>query len=378
MKSIQRFGIWMVILLLLMAVGCSNGGTDPGNGDDNGNGNNGNGDDVLLTVEELFPMENDVRYVYEGSGNEYASFYTVVDYLEGNKIQRRTDNGGTQTVEVIQVDTGVVERLYRKGEVYFRENLLKKTDVREVLLMEPIEVGNQWTVSGDGTRTITGIDVEVETPLGIFDTVEVTTEFQQQDAYNMFSLVQGNYDTAITEDAAAEYSGVLKEYYAKDVGLVKRAYVMAEGEVVSELKEIIEDDELVQSVIFYYPDQSSQGYDEYQQVVKEVSFATNQVTRTTLEEAYKEDAPFTVLTEKTTINHLYLNDDGMAYIDVSKDFIDEMNLGAGYESMVLQALANTIGNYYGVDRILLTVDNGLYESGHIVLQQGEYLEADLE
>nr|WP_225877723.1 GerMN domain-containing protein [Alkalibacter mobilis] len=127
--------------------------------------------------------------------------------------------------------------------------------------------------------------------------------------------------------------------------------------------------------MFFYPSLDDETY--YYQT-KPVEFETNDITRKVLEKEYKNESPSTVLTENTEINWLYLNNDGMVYIDVSGDFVTEMNAGAAYESMILQALANTIGNYYGVERILLTLDGDLYESGHILLQQGEYLTVNME
>jgi hypothetical protein len=55
-----------------------------------------------------------------------------------------------------------------------------------------------------------------------------------------------------------------------------------------------------------------------------------------------------------------------------------MNAGSSYEAMILQCVADTFGGYYYADRVLLTIDNALYESGHIAFEQGEYLTADPE
>ena len=107
---------------------------------------------------------------------------------------------------------------------------------------------------------------------------------------------------------------------------------------------------------------------------KKIDFHTNDVTRKVLEAAYKENAPATVFSPNTRINSLYLNDDNMVYLDLSGDFITEMNAGAGYESMLLQCIANTFGNYYNVQKVILTIDNEPYSSGHIFLEKGEYLE----
>jgi hypothetical protein len=46
--------------------------------------------------------------------------------------------------------------------------------------------------------------------------------------------------------------------------------------------------------------------------------------------------------------------------------------------MILQCVANTFGGYCGVGKVILTIDGGLYESGHIALQKGEYLTVDTQ
>ena len=163
------------------------------------------------------------------------------------------------------------------------------------------------------------------------------------------------------------------EYYVKDLGIVKSVFKSEEhtsDEIASSLTEIVADAVMTQSIAFYYPN-IDDGKIYYQ--VKDVGFKTNDLTRKKLEAAYKENAPWPVFTPNTKINSLYLNNDGMVYIDLSNDFLTEMNAGAGYEAMMLQSIANTFGNYYGVERVLLTIDNQPYSSGHIVLEQGEYL-----
>ena len=114
---------------------------------------------------------------------------------------------------------------------------------------------------------------------------------------------------------------------------------------------------------------------------REISFKTNDITRKALEAAYKElpeGISGKVFSDNTKINSLYLNDDGKVYLDLNKEFITEMNADSGYEEMLLQCIANTFGSYYGVDKVILTIDNHLYESGHIKLEKGQYLSVKTE
>ena len=63
---------------------------------------------------------------------------------------------------------------------------------------------------------------------------------------------------------------------------------------------------------------------------------------------------------------------------MSDDFITEMNAGASFENLILQSLTNTLGNYYGVQEVYLTIDGGPYESGHIKIEEGEPLLVDYD
>jgi hypothetical protein len=65
----------------------------------------------------------------------------------------------------------------------------------------------------------------------------------------------------------------------------------------------------------------------------------------------------------------------MVYIDLSQKFLTELNAGSGHEQKILQSIADTFGYYYQADRVILTIDNALYASGHIALRKGEYLTA---
>ena len=305
------------------------------------------------TVSDYFPILENVQYIYQGEGNEYAGYDVFIDYTDDTKIQQRLNNGGTVVSRVIAVTDEQAVCVYRREESYFRENHLNKTDgIQDVLLMAPIEAGASWGLEDGLKRTITDVSAEVETPSGTYSAVAVETEYD---------------------------GGKTTWYYAKGVGLVKTVSSGEEGyEVLSVLSEIRKETPFVQTVRFYYPN-AQDGKIYYKD--KELGFKTNEITRLSLEEAYRTDVPDTlhpVLTENTKINSLYLNDDGSVYLDLSGEFLTEMNAGSGLEAMILQCVANTFGSYYGTDGIILTVDGSPYTSGHISLTKGELLSVNTE
>ena len=310
----------------------------------------GNGAPVSARVSDYFPVHSNTRLVYQGEGNEYASYEVYTDYAKDSRQQQRIVTGGSTSVRVIDTSKNEASVVFSKGEAPWRQNMLDQSSgAPEVLLRVPLEAGNAWLLGDPRTRTITAVGIQVATPLGVYDAIEVTTE--------------GPYGKAI-------------DYYVSGVGLVKSVYTSEGGTVTSTLAKIEEGAPLMQTIRFYFPDANT-GQLRYAD--RDVSFYTNDLTREVLAKAYKEAPPDslgTVFSPGTKINSLYLNQDGMVYIDLNKAFQREMNAGAAIESMILQSVTNTFGHYYGASRVLLTVDGSPYESGHISLQPGEYLTVD--
>lgn len=300
-----------------------------------------------LKIADYFPINENVRYVYEGSGNEYAAFNVYSDYTAENKVQQRVDNGGTVVAVVMELKDGKVTKLLSRPEAYYRENLLNQNaEDGEILLMEPLESGTSWTLKDSRTRKITNTAADITTSLGSYKAIEVLTEGP---------------------------SGKTFHYYAKDIGLVKVVSISKGLEVTSSLSKIEKNSSLVQSIRFFYPDINSEKI-YYKD--KEISFKTNDITKDIFTKAYKDVIASNlhqVFSGNTKINSMYLNRDGMVYIDLNQAFITEMNTGALGETLILQSIANTFGRYYNSEKVILTIDNKLYESGHVVMKKGEYL-----
>ncbi|OZI12641.1 hypothetical protein CEW92_05665 [Bacillaceae bacterium SAS-127] len=339
--------IWLVFTFVLI-VGCAS--------EKEAKGYNGNEKEQKkvaflqkkLNVEDYFPMVENVKYVYEGKGNEYASYDVMIDYLEKGKVQQRIDNGGTVLANVLQVKVGKLQKVWTREEVYYRENFLKaKGSEEEILLMAPLTKGTAWKLQDGRMREITNTEASIDTPSGSYRAIEVMTKGKDSETL---------------------------DYYAKGIGLVKSVFRSGEMEVSSSLSKIEENVPFVQEIRFFYPNIDG---DRLEYKTKKVSFKTNDTTRKKLEEAYKQpvNSPLgKVFSKNTKINSLYLNKDGIVYIDLNQAFVNEMNAGAGYESMILQSVANTFGQYYNVEKVMLTIDGNLYESGHISMTKGEYLQ----
>ena len=298
-----------------------------------------------LTIKDFFCYKEDTKYVYEGKGNEYASYNVLVDYLTGNRVQLRSNNGGTETVKVLENTDGKLTMLLSRGECYYRENLTQSPSSNaEILLKEPLITGTTWTLADNRKRYISNVEVEVPTPSGKYKTLEVTTN--------------GKADKTL-------------DYYAPNVGLVKTVFISNGGEISSSLSKIENNVLFTQSLEFYYPNVNGINLNF---VYKQLIFKTNEITRIKIQTAYK-DLPKgnigRVLSPNAGIKSLYLNKDTMVYVDFTKEFVSEMNAGSGYESMILQSITNTLGRYYNVNKVYLTVEGNPYASGHIIMKKGE-------
>lgn len=298
-------------------------------------------------LSDYFPITENTKYEYEGTGNEFASYVAYTEYTSNDKIQQRLENGGTVTARVCEIKDEKLTRLLSRGETYYRENLMdQKDETKEILLMEPLKKGTKWTLNDGRERQITSINSKIETPSGNYKAIEVVTKG--------------------TEDQTTDY-------YAKGVGLVMSVYRSGEFEVTSSLASVTKDTGRTETIRFFYPNLNA---DKIEYVEKDVTFRTNDNTAKILEEAYKaavSDKTGKVLSANTKVNSLKIDENRIVKVDLNKAFITEMNAGAAYETMILQSIANTLGRYYSADQVLLTVEGKPYESGHIRMQEGETL-----
>lgn len=305
---------------------------------------------LLFTINDYFSYKENTKFVYEGKGSEYASYSVVVDYLTADRVQLRAFDGGIDLVKVIENKDGKLTMLLSRESDY-RENLTSlPSNNPEILLKEPLIKGTTWTVPGNKTRYISNVEVDVTTPLSKYKALEVTTD--------------NKTDKTL-------------DYYVPNIGLVKTVFISNGNQISSTLSKIENNFLFTQKALFYYPnvDELTLNF-----VYRQLSFRTNDITRFIIETAYK-DVPqgdiFRALSPNAKIKSVYLNPDGMAYVDFSKELVSEMNTGSGYEVQVLQCITNTIGVYYSVNKISFTVEGLPYASGHVLFRKDEAFIVDL-
>jgi hypothetical protein len=303
---------------------------------------------AVYHIKDYYPFKSNIKYTYEGKGNEYASYTVYVDYLTDSREQIRINNGGTETVKVLESKDGELRVGFLRAETYYRENLTgKNNDKADILLKEPLKRGTSWVLSDGSTRSITNTDVAISTPSGNYKCIEVTTPGKES---------------------------TNKDYYALNAGLVKSVFIAGNGGTDSEISSTLSKAEpnvpFVQTVKFYYPNAAD---DVNYSIERKLSFNTNDITKEVFRKYFKEPVNNSgkLISENTRINYLYLNADGMVYVDFSKEFVTEMNAGSGYEGMILQCVTNTLGDYYGAGKVYITLEGKPYSSGHFQMKEGE-------
>ncbi len=337
MKAVRYIALLLLILMILAGCAAKDKTVPEKTGD---------------KINDYFPIVRDEKYIYEGTGNEFAGYTVYPDYASKDRIQQRVENGGTVLARVYEIKDGKLTMKLSKGEVYYRENMLQKTDGSdEVMLMEPIKKGTAWSLKDGSERTITGTDTKVTTPYGTFPCIEVVTE--------------GKDGTTI-------------HYYAKDIGLVETIFRTGGMEVTSALKTIEKDAVGTQIVRIYIPD-AADGKIYY--VEREVSYRTNYNTGKILEDVCEKavnEVSGQVLSDGTVVNSLTMDEENTVRIDFSASFTADMDAAADYEPVILQCIADTLGSYYNSGSVILTIDGKPYQSKNIHMEEGQTIPVKLE
>ena len=306
-----------------------------------------------LTISDYFPFIADTIYDYEGIGNEFAEQKVYFEYIEDDKAQLKIINPATNMVKVLEYGDGALTEIYYEGEFYHIENLLNiKDEQSNVLIKEPLIVGNSWTTPDGYNRSITGLDVEINTPMDSFEALEVTTD-----------LGEGK---------------IQKHYYARDIGMVANVYEDGHGKVETLLKSM-NNESLKTAIEIYYP-LNSEINTVY--TMGNIDFYTNQSLAKLLENLMKNPPSndlMSILPDAATINSIKL--DRITWtlkVDFSEELLTDMNAGSSLETEILKSIVNTLGRFYDVENVYISVGGKPYESGHYAITDDEFFRVNVE
>lgn len=172
-----------------------------------------------IILSEYIPKEWTIKY-FKGEGNEYAEYTETILSKKDGLLETYIDNGGTRSVNILDVSNNEIALVYEESEVYEYGKIdLTKVDrnaTREILLKNPIKVGetfNNWKVISTNE--------EIQVPYGKLKNVIVIEKMTKEQ------------DGSVSK---------MTEYWAKGLGRVKEEYLYSYGDsefiIKSELERV--------------------------------------------------------------------------------------------------------------------------------------------
>ncbi len=163
---------------------------------------------VSASLKDYFPLRKGSKWVYQGTGNEYASFTREVLFTEGNLAQTLEMNGGANVTRIVQVTGSTVTEIFKREEPADPVNLLhEESNEQRILLKSPLSIGTEWN-DGNTQIEIADTSATVKTPAGTF-----------KNCIRVKSTFSGD-------------SSIMYQYFAKGVGMVQQDFIF-EGEKIS-------------------------------------------------------------------------------------------------------------------------------------------------
>ena len=195
--------------------GCGLGIEEGETGEDSGGTGEVEAEEQVDSVLSYFPIFPRMVYNFAGEGIEYAAFNRRIIHVEKSDENNENNDGnyyvqfhdettGTIVANIYRLGQDQVSLIYQEPEFYTEENLIEKIDVTEekeedIILKAPLEEGGVWETE-TRRREIVAIGEEITTEAGDFhDVIKIKVENLEQ-----------------------ENSFITYEYYAKNIGLIKR------------------------------------------------------------------------------------------------------------------------------------------------------------
>ncbi|MGV8150046.1 MAG: leucine-rich repeat domain-containing protein [Alkaliphilus sp.] len=127
--------------------------------------------ETILTARDYFISEP-LTLIFSG-GFEDAGYIRSVERIKEGKIQIKKSCTGTDVSKVFAINEEEIILLLTiegsEGEDFMEES----PNRNEIFLQAPLKMGAQWGAEEGVEAIITGIDVEITVPAGVFNTIEV-------------------------------------------------------------------------------------------------------------------------------------------------------------------------------------------------------------
>ncbi|PKK40278.1 hypothetical protein ABB02_00387 [Clostridiaceae bacterium JG1575] len=304
------------------------------------------------SISEYYPLQEGRMMVRENEAGEQSEY--LMQYLRkdraSTKAQIKIRQRDAEQIYGVFVSDTELSELYFNSPATYRVNLLgTKEKERFTLLKAPLVKGNTWTSAGVSFE-ITAVDV----PRRLFGEVRNTLQVVYRSSV---------YQTTLT--------------FAKGLGLVEETTTRSDGtrgtkDQLVEFKPMPPD---AYEVFFYLPKDAT----HLVPIRAKLAFKVNEATKDVLASAYgraaKDSGLPEVLGEEGTIHYL-VRERGAIHVDLSRGFLTLMNREPALENIRIQALVDTLCQYYGVEAVRLTIEDQRYESKNRTISPGDLLKPE--
>jgi len=314
-------------------------------------------DKKTYTALDYFPFTENMYYEYEGVGFEMANLQTFSGYVRDNRLQRRNTVSifYPAQMEIFEYKNGAITIIRTDISVYYPEDATQLPPTMDVpIITEPFETGREWLDRNGGRYKITSLNKRVRVPYGTFETLEITYEYKDSTRQIME-----------------------RNNYAPGVGLVESAYSIDNGPwIVSQLTSVTKNHSAEIPVDVYYPDPD--GGDIYAEEAS-ININTNgdvfaEIARILTRPS--DEGALAPILSKGKLNDIYIRrsdaGDNHIIVDVSADVygINDSELN---ERNWLFALANTVGEIYGVNLAAVYVDGASYAGPFVQFEADDFI-----
>ena len=307
-------------------------------------------------ISDFFTFEPNTTFLIHNLDEELEhlnqEIFTSHISADGSRIQQRISVFNIEATVVLENSNGSLRQIFAWSETPVWHDITGINEFMEiVILQEPLILGHSWNNGVGGISEITATNLEITTPVGIFeDVIEVTTTFPGLDDYVISLFAPGHGTISETYRSTLVYQG--QEIIS--IGETQLSSVRTGG--------------LPVTIDVFYMDDNLMSLEH---IPVNVEIQTNQDFVSLFSDIIANHMPSI---SHTTINNIYVDMlNSLVTVDFASDFFP-INLGAGAEGLMLSSLANTFGMFYGLENFLITIDGANYESGHILFEEGETIQ----
>ena len=282
----------------------------------------------IRMIDNYVPLIKDTQWIYQINGDEKDLMTVYIEYATDNVFQVRFEN---DYEDIIRVYTSEMEGFYEVAKLEATPQKIDYTLTRQYkkpLISRPIEKASEWQVDEDTRAKI----------------YHKTKDF-----------IEVSYKGDMTNQA-------IYVHYEEKVGPTKIEIKKASETHCLELIEVKKGLAVQELIDIYYVDRTTK---ELKRIIQDVGIMTNEEPKHFFTDLFKKvpnDTYYETFSADTVINKIYLDqEESRVYIDLNTAY---QAVHETFEEKVfaLKSLAYTVGHYYDVEYVNLSIEGEPYQT----------------